>query len=162
MRARVRLTQDTEEGTAAGIYGLIVSAGVLAAAHAKTTPRLAAAVVITLAVYWAAERYARVVAERIHLGHPPSWPELRRQLATGWELVTVSTLPLLTMLVFALLGARQPMAVLAGLICCTVLLCVAGWRMGDAGRLSTKERLVSTVVAGTFGGAMIVLKVLLH
>jgi hypothetical protein len=48
------------------------------------------------------------------------------------------------------------------LVCSTLLLCVAGWRVGTRGRLSRMEQVVSTVVAGAFGAAIIVLKTLLH
>ena len=54
------------------------------------------------------------------------------------------------------------MAVLSALVCSTVLLCVAGWAVGRDGRLSTRERVASTVVAGMFGVVFIVLKALLH
>jgi hypothetical protein len=87
---------------------------------------------------------------------------VRRQLTSGWEIVTASTLPLLVLVVMRLAGVRLETAEFAALGCTTALLCVAGWRMGSAGQLTTLERLVSTVVAGGFGAAMILLKTLLH
>mgnify|MGYP003508637663 CR=1 FL=1 len=48
------------------------------------------------------------------------------------------------------------------LICTTVLLCVAGWSIGRGGRLSTGERVTSTLVAGMFGLLFILLKTFLH
>ena len=44
--------------------------------------------VVTLTIYWGAERYARIVAERIHEGHRPNWTSVRFQLTRGWEMVT--------------------------------------------------------------------------
>ena len=88
------MARDDEESTADGIYGVIVSAAVMAASHAETAVALAAAVLITLAIYWGAERYARLVAERIHNGHRPNRAQVRRQLTSGWEIVTASALPL--------------------------------------------------------------------
>ena len=44
----------------------------------------------------------------------------------------------------------------------TLLLCLAGWRIGAGGRLTRNERLVSTAVAGAFGAALVILKTLLH
>src|SRR6476619_5987881 len=88
------VTGTDEESTAAGIYGVIVSSAVLAASHANGAVVVAASVVITLVVYWAAERYARLIAERIHDGRRPAWQQVRRQLAEGWEFVTASFLPL--------------------------------------------------------------------
>ena len=62
-----------EEATASGIYGVIVSAAVMSASHADKAYKVIIAVVVTLTIYWGAERYARIVAERIHEGHRPSW-----------------------------------------------------------------------------------------
>jgi hypothetical protein len=155
-------TGPNEESTAAGIYGVIVSSAVMAASHANGAVVVAASVVITLVVYWAAERYARLIAERIHDGQHPTWREVRRQLTQGWEFVTASFLPLVVMIVVRLLGVGVSGAVLAGLICSTVLLCAAGWEIGRRGQLSTGERVVSAVVAGLFGVGMIAMKALLH
>jgi hypothetical protein len=159
---RGRQRRFSEESTAAGIYGTIVSAAVMAAAHARTATAVAVTVLVTLVVYWAAERYARIVAERIHDGRRPTWQQLRRQLTSGWEIVTASTLPLVVLVVVALLGADLSVAVLAALGCSTLLLCVAGWETGRRGGLTTRERVVSAAVAGLFGLAMIALKALLH
>jgi VIT1/CCC1 family predicted Fe2+/Mn2+ transporter len=157
-----RTAHEAREATAAGIYGLIVSAAVMAASHASTAMATAVTVLVTLAVYWAAERYARIVAERIHEGHHPRWQAVRTQLTSGWEMITASLLPLGVLLVAKLTGASLRTAIISGLVCTTVLLCMAGWRIGREGRLSALEQLVSTAVAGLFGVAMIVLKTLLH
>jgi len=154
--------QETEEGTAAGIYGVIVSAGVMAASHASTAAATIVAVLVTLAIYWAAERYARIVAERIHVGHPPSRKSLRTQLTSGWEMITASTLPLIVLVMARVLGASLQTALLWALVCSTVLLCVAGWRIGRHGGLSRWEQLASSAVAGLFGIGLIVLKTMLH
>lgn len=159
---RVRLTHETAEGTAAGIYGIIVSSAVLLTAHASTAAATDLIVLVTLLVYWAAEKYAKIVAERIHEGHRPSWATVRAQLTSGWEIMSASLIPLVVLLLVRLAGARLSTAVLVALICSTLLLCLAGWRMGAGGRLTPGERVVSTLVAGTFGIVMIALKILLH
>ena len=159
---RPRLTHPTQEATASGLYGIIVGAAVVAASRAGSAVAVDAAVLVTLTVYWAAERYARIVAERIHEGHRPTSRTVRRQLTSGWELVTASVLPLLVMSAARLLGAGLVAAEVAFLVCSTLLLCVAGWRIGAGGRLGPAERLVSTAVAGAFGLAMIALKAALH
>jgi len=158
----VRLRHETVEATASGIYGLIVGAAVLVASHALSAVRMSVAVVVTLTIYWMAERYARIVAERIHEGHHPTWHTVRRQLTTGWEMVTASGLPLLVLIGARLAGTSMGTAAIASLSCTTALLCVAGWRIGSGGRLHTLERLASTLVAGAFGAALIVLKTQLH
>lgn len=161
-RSFVRLTHDTAEGTASGIYGVIVCAAMLVTSHAERAWQEVLAVLITLTIYWAAERYARILAERIHQGRRPTWRTVRHQLTSGWEIVTASTLPLLILVLMRLSGVSLETAEFAALSCTTVLLCAAGWRMGAAGRLTTAERLVSTATAGGFGVAMILLKTLLH
>jgi hypothetical protein len=159
---RVGLTGATEENTAAGLYGIIISAAVMASSHAASAARLILAVVITLVIYWSAERYARLVAERIHEGHPPAWPQIRSQFTRGWQMVTASALPVIVLAVVRAAGAALQHAVVSALICATLLLCLAGWEMGRLGRLSGLERLASAAVAGTFGVVLILLKMALH
>jgi hypothetical protein len=158
----LRLRHETEEATASGIYGLIVGAAVLVASHAATAWRTTITVLVTLTIYWVAERYARIVAERIHEGHRPTWHTVRHQLTSGWELVTASGLPLLVLVTTRLAGATLETAEIASLACTTCLLCAAGWWIGADGRLHPMERLVSTLTAGAFGAALILLKTLLH
>jgi hypothetical protein len=148
--------------TAEGIYGVIISAAVLASWHGDSLARLAAVALITLFIYWVAERYARVIATRIADGRRPTWAELRRELGGGWEIVTTSFIPLAALLGAAALGAKESTAVLAALIASTVLLGLAGWAVGRHGRLTALERVVAALVAGAFGFAMILLKTSLH
>lgn len=162
MASARRGAPQTQETTAAAIYGVIVSAGVMAAAHVDTAMQVVVAVLVTLVIYWAAERYARVIAERIHSGHRPSWPQLRRQLTSGWEMVTASYTPLAVLGILTLLGVDLFAAVLSALACSTLLLGAAGWAMGRRGHLTVPERIVAAVVASLFGVVMIVLKSLLH
>jgi hypothetical protein len=162
LSTRLRLTRATEESTAAGIYGVIVSAAVMAASHADSAVALILAVLVTLTIYWGAERYARLVAERVHEGHRPTWARLRFQLATGWEMVAASALPLAVLAFLRLLGVDLDRAVFWALSCSTLLLCIAGWEIGRHGRLTGPERLVSAAVAGLFGAGLIILKALLH
>ncbi|GAA1036747.1 hypothetical protein GCM10009557_48270 [Virgisporangium ochraceum] len=155
-------TGTSAEETAAGIYGIIVGAAVMAASHAPSAVRMVVAVLVTLTVYWSAERFARLVAERIHEGRRPDRREVLRQLTTGWELVSASWFPLFALVVARLAGWSLETAVTVGLGCSTMVLCLAGWEMGRNGQLTTLERLVTATVAGMFGVLMIVLKTLLH
>ena len=156
------MRHPSEHATATGIYGIIVAAAVLSTSHAESAVAVDLAVLVTLVIYWAAERYARLVAARIHDDARPSWPHVRRELTSGWEFVTASALPLVVLLVTRLAGASLDTAVLAGLWCCTLLLCLSGWEIGAQGHLSRPERLVLALVAGLFGFALIGLKSLLH
>src|SRR5690348_3354419 len=100
--ARIGAVRADPESTAAGVYGIIVSSAVMASSSAATTVGLVANILTTLIVYWAAERYARFVAERIHEGAPPSLDMVRAQLTHGWEMVTATALPLLTLVLLRL------------------------------------------------------------
>ncbi|GAA3388302.1 hypothetical protein GCM10020369_33950 [Cryptosporangium minutisporangium] len=162
LSTRLRLRRATEEGTAAAIYGLILSAAVLTASHSATAWQTSVVVVGTLVIYWSAERYARVVAERLHSDRRPSWSHIRRQVTEGWELVTASYLPLACLLLLRATGMELRTAILWSLGCATALLGLAGWEMGRSGQLSRWERAVSAAVAALFGLATVALKLLTH
>jgi len=159
---RLRVRRSSEENTAAGIHGLIVSSAVMAASHAESAGTVAVATLVTLAIYWVAERYSRLVATRIHEGHRPGWRQIRVQLTMGWAIITASALPIAVLAALGLAGADVGLAVGWALACSTFLLCLAGWEIGRDGRLSGLERLASATVAGLFGVVMAILKALLH
>jgi hypothetical protein len=151
-----------EEATADAIYGIIVSSAVMASAHGQSVLQLAVAVLATLLIYWAAERFAHLMGQRIVHSQELSAGQLRHHLGRGWALVSASFLPLGVLLGFGLLGASVDVAALAALISATTLLFAAGWRVGQEAALSLPSRLASALLSGAFGGAMILLKTLLH
>jgi len=151
-----------EQRTANSIYGVIVSSGVMASAHADSVPRLAVAVLVTLLVYWAAERYAHIMAGRIVLGPDVRWRDIPGRLREGWELVTASFVPLVVLLVVGAFGASYTTAVFAALGCGTVLLAFDGWRVGRDAGLHPVQQLFAASGAAAFGLVMIALKSLLH
>jgi hypothetical protein len=161
-RSRFSLTRDTEERTAAGIYGIIISVAVMAATYEETAVRVITSVLVTLITYWTAERYAVLVAERIHDGHRPAWHQVRLQLTAGWEIVTASALPLAVLVILKLLGVGLDQAINVAMTCGVVLLCLTGWSMGRHGQLSALERIVSAAAAGLLGVVLILLKSLFH
>jgi hypothetical protein len=150
------------ENMAAGIYGVIIGAAVMATSHGKTATAVAVSVLVTLTIYWAAERYARLVAERIHDGRGLTWHEVRVQLTSGWAIVTASALPLAVLVLGDLLGFETVVAVSIALASSTLLLFGAGWEIGREASLSVTERIVMAIGAGAFGVMMAVLKALLH
>jgi TRAP-type C4-dicarboxylate transport system permease large subunit len=152
-----------ETRTANAIYGVIVSTAVMASVkRGDSVGRLAVAVLVTLLVYWAAERYAHVMARRIGLGRRQTHAEVRQELSSGWELVTASFLPVLVLLGTHWLGADLSGSVLSALACGTVLLCLVGWRVGREAQLGLVKRLLSAAFAGAIGVVMIALKTTLH
>jgi hypothetical protein len=153
---------EDESATADGIYGIIVGSAVMASVHVETALRIAVATVVTLLVYWTAEKYAHIMARRIVHGPRLSWVELRHELAHGWRLVTASFTPLAALVGTRLLGASVANAVLVALVTATVLLSAAGWRVGRQADLSAAGRLLSAACAGALGVVMILLKALAH
>ena len=91
---------------AAGIYGAIITAAILAAAGAELPTRaLSVSVVVTLLVYWVAEEYAELLGEQVEGGRLPTWPYIRGALAATWPMVSASYLPLLALVLARLAGA---------------------------------------------------------
>jgi hypothetical protein len=150
-------------GIASGIYGLVVAGATLATSAAFESLRtVAAAVLVTVLVYWAAESYAHALATRVVLHRALTRGESVRVVRQGWPMVSASYVPLLSLLVAGLVGAGVTTAVLTALIVTTVLLGVAGatagWSSGVRG-----VRLVATVaISLAFGLVMIGLKLSLH
>lgn len=144
---------------ATGIYGLIVTASVLASAGTSLgTLPLAVAVFVTLLVYWLAEEYAEL-GEGVTRGQLPGFARIRSHLREKWPLVSASYLPLLAMVAARIVGATASTAALVGLIMSVVLLVVYGWLGGRAAGLRGLSRLGMTAIAGGLGLLLIVLKV---
>jgi hypothetical protein len=74
---------------AAGIYGAIITAAILAAVggHLPTAP-LVVSVLVTLVVYWLAEEYAELLGEQIAGGRLPSRVYIREALRATWPMVS--------------------------------------------------------------------------
>jgi hypothetical protein len=151
--------------SAAGIYGTIITAAVLAAAgdNVPTLP-LAVSILVTLLVYWLAEEYAELLGEQLAGGRLPTWADARTALAATWPMVSASYIPLLSLVLARLLGASPPAAASAGLVAAIVLLMIYGWSSGRAAHLRGRQQLVITSIAGALGLLMILLKdvVLIH
>jgi hypothetical protein len=150
---------------AAGIYGTIITAAILAAAggHLSTLP-LAVSVVITLLVYWVAEEYAELLGEQVEGGRLPTWPHVRAALAGTWPMVTASYLPLLALAATRLAGGSPPAAANAALTVAVVLLVIHAWWAGRAAHLQGRQLVVITAAAAGLGVVMVLLKdvVLVH
>jgi hypothetical protein len=127
-------------------------------AHLRTAA-LAVTVVVTLLVYWAAEGYAELLGEHADAGHLPTW-HVRASLAAIWPMVSASYIPLLALLVARVLGADARSAATVALVVAIALLLVQGWVGGKAAQLRGMRLLAVTLIAGTFGVVMILLKLL--
>src|SRR5262252_790851 len=150
---------------AAGIYGAIVTAAIIAAVGGQLSTRaLAVSVLVTLLVYWVAEEYAELLGEQVTGGHLPTWAYIRAALAHTWPMVSASYLPLLALVLARVAGASASAAANIGLAAAIVLLTYHGWSAGRASKLHGWQLLLAVSVAGALGLIMILLKdlVLVH
>jgi hypothetical protein len=144
--------------SAAGIYGTIVTASVLATAGGSLpTLALTIAVFVTLVVYWVAEEYAEI-GEHVSAGRLPGWPDIRAAMAAKWPMVSASYLPLVTLIGADVLGTTPSTAAYVALVVTVLLLVLFGWTAARAAGLSTVGQLGMTLVAGVLGLLMIALK----
>jgi len=156
---------DRGRRRAAGIYGAVVTAAIIAATGEKLPTRwLAVAVVVTLLVYWIAEEYAVLLGEHTARGHLPAWPQIRADLASTWPMVGASYAPLVALLLVRLAGGSPLAAANVGLAAAILLLVYHGWSAGRAADLRGWPLVLATSVAAALGVVMIVLKdvVLIH
>jgi hypothetical protein len=150
---------------AAGIYGTIITAAIIAATGGSLpTPQLAVSVLVTLLVYWIAEEYAELLGEQVEGGRLPTWPHVRAALAATWPMVSASYAPLLALVQARLAGASPPAAANLGLAVAAVLLVIHAWSAGRAAQLQGGQLFVITSAAAVLGLVMVVLKdvVLIH
>jgi hypothetical protein len=148
---------------AAGIYGTIVTAAVLAAGgNQLSTAALEATVLVTLVVYWVAEQYAELLGEHTHAGRLPGVRVVRSSLAAAWPMVSASFVPLICLAVARVLGASAPGAADVALGVTLALLLAHGHTAGRAAGLRGARLVLVTATAGFLGVVMIVLKVILQ
>jgi len=144
---------------ASGIYGTVITAAVLASAgNALPTAGLAVAVLLTLLVYWAAEQYAEVLGEQAEHGHLPSWSRIRDGLVSTSPMITAAYIPVLVLIAARLLGGTRTVAANIALAVAVLLLMTHGWSSGRAAELRGTRLLTVTLIAGSLGLIMIVLK----
>jgi hypothetical protein len=144
---------------AAGIYGAIVTAAIIAANGGElSTVALVIAVVVTLLVYWVAEEYAEVLGEQAEGGRLPTRADVLGMLAATWPIVSASAAPLLGLVLARLAGASANAAANVGLGVAIVLLTIHGWSASRAARLRGWQLFFSTCTAAALGIVMILLK----
>ena len=150
---------------AAGIYGAIITAAIIAAAGGKLpTLALAISVLVTLLVYWIAEEYAEVLGEQATGGHLPTRQSVLSALTSTWPMVSASYIPLLALVVARLAGASSTTAANVGLVVAVLLLIYHGWSAGRASQLHGWRLAGAVLTAAALGLVMVALKdlVLIH
>ena len=154
---------DPHRRQAAHLYGLIVSAAVLATAPEEfRLIRVALLLFGTLVVYWAAESYVHWIAARTLVHRDLSPAERRAIIRDGWPLVAACGVPVAFLALEAIARIETPRALDLALGLNTVLLLGVGWQMGRSSGLTGLRLLLSTAATGVLGIAMVALKVLLH
>jgi hypothetical protein len=154
------IARDEHRRTASYLYGLIVSGVVLATSSAEERLTfLVVSLVGALSVYWAAETYVHLMAEREHEAHPLNRDTALAIARDGLPLVTVSAVPVAVVLGFGLAGADTATAATFALWVTTLLLFAAGYRIGRTAGLTGVKLLVSVFVSGLLGLVMELLKI---
>lgn len=156
---------DRGRRRAAGIYGAVITAAVIAASEEHLPVRaVVIAVVATLLVYWVAEQYAVLLGEHTAGGHLPTWLQVRAGFAASWPMVAASFVPLLALVISREAGTSMSVAENVGLIVAIGLLIYHAWSAARAARLRGWSLLGATSVAAALGLVMILLKdlVLIH
>lgn len=158
-----RSAWHTERELASAVLGTLVAASVMVGASIHGTlfdTEMDA--LITLAVYWVAERYAELLATSAQ-AEPLTPRRLASELGRGWPMLEAAVLPAAVLLVVALLTGRLQAGTLTALAVATVLLGYLGRLAARrAGRYGLASALAWAGSAALLGGVVIVLKFSLH
>ena len=160
MGAEVEVQHDSHRRRASALYGLIIGAAVLATSGADDRMWIIAlSVLATLVVYWLAETYVHLMAERAverHVLTPRTASVIARD---GLPLITVSFLPLGVLILAALAGLPASTATQWALYANTAVLLIEGYRISrDAGVVGFRL-LLAVAFTGFLGIALVGLKV---
>jgi hypothetical protein len=156
---RERWADDRE--LASAILGTVVGAAAMAAASPHgTLGEVVVTVLVTVAVYWAAERYARVLA--VEVRGPHRIRKIGPVLRHGWPMVEAAYTPLVVLVVIEFFTDDLRAGVLAALGVATVML--GGLGHGAARRAGTTwaAAVLWGMVSAGLGVVLILLKISLH
>ncbi|HEY5076368.1 MAG TPA: hypothetical protein VIJ48_02580 [Acidimicrobiia bacterium] len=156
-------THRRPHAVSAMIYGLIVSASVMAAAGERGSVwDVTISVLIAVVVYWVADAYSEVLSHQIVSESAPTRAQVVDLLRTRFALVEAAYAPLLLVLVFRAAGATTNTAIDAGLSTATVLLATFGWTAAARRGSGMFGRVTAAVLTGALGLVMVVLKTTTH
>lgn len=147
------------------IYGLILATSVIAVSREydpSNAGLIAISVLVTGVVFWLAHVYARVLARSIAHHRMLSRPEVREVLRHDWPLVE-ATVPLVLILALGVLDVVPDRAsILAAMLAALVELAAAGTYAARLRGSGVTEAVVSAAIAVALGGAVVLLKILVH
>ena len=149
--------------SASALYGLIIACAVLATASPDDRLVFVAIRVIgTLGIYWIAETYVHLMAARQAQRHELSRAQFASIAKDGLPLITVTFAPLIALLIAALLGMNAELGEDIALTINIVLLLVFGYQMSKDAGIRGFRLILSTLIAGLLGLAMVALKIFLN
>ncbi|SES42075.1 hypothetical protein [Actinokineospora terrae] len=150
-----------ERDLAHAIYGTVVGAAAMATASAHSTlGGVVVTVLVTVTVYWVAERYAQALAAAAR--GPGRRGRLFQVLRQGWPTVEAAYTPLAVLVLFVLATDDLHTGVVVALAVSTTMLGALGH---TAARRASATRLVAALCATgstALGIAVILLKTHLH
>lgn len=143
------------------IHGTVVGAAAMAAASAHgTLGEVAVTVLVTVAVYWAADRYARVLSVAVH--GPGRLGKLADVLRRGLPMIEAAYTPLLVLLAVALVSGNLQLGVLTALSVTILLLGGLGHAAARRAGGSRAGAFGWGLVSAALGVVIALLKVSLH
>jgi hypothetical protein len=159
------LVAGTTGSVTEAIYGLILATSVIAvsAEYASSNAGVVAVtLLVTGVVFWLAHVYARVLAGSITHHRTPNRSDVREALRHDWPLVEV-TVPLVLILALGALDiVADKAAILAATLAVLVELAAAGAYASHASGAGLRGTVASALIAVTLGGAVVLLKAVVH
>ena len=163
-RWRPRVVRTTGSVTEA-IYGLILATSVIAVSReydSSNSGRIGVTVLVTGVVFWLAHVYARLLAGSITDRRTPNRSDVREAVRHDWPLVEV-TVPLLLILALGVLDVvADNTAILAATLAALAELGGAGAYGARASGAGPGGTVASALIAVTLGGAVVLLKTVVH
>jgi hypothetical protein len=143
------------------IHGTVVGAAAMAAASLHgTLGEVVVTVLVTVAVYWAAERYARVLAVAVQ--GPERLRKIGPVLRRGWPMVEAAYTPLVVLVTIEFLTDNLRAAVFAALGVATALLGALGYAASRRAGTTRAAAVGWAMVSAGLGVVVILLKISLH
>jgi len=149
--------------SASALYGLIISCAVLATASPDARLVGVALLVIgTLAIYWVAETYVHAMAARQQQHHELTGAQFLVIARDGLPIITITFAPLVALLIAALLGLSTELGEDIALAVNIALLLGFGYHMSKDAGIRGLRLVISALIAGLLGLAMVGLKIFLN
>jgi hypothetical protein len=148
---------------AGAVYGTILVMALLAI-EPDTEPaeEVAAAVAVTMIVFWLAHVYAHSIATRLRTGEELSWQHIRAQASSEWPIVQASAPAVIALLLAAVGVFDTGTAIAIGLGLGMLQLFGWGVFIGRLQGLPPARAVLVGVIDCSFGLAIVGLETLVH